>query len=78
MKDNSVDVVFICDVYHHFNYPNTIMTDIKRALKSDGYVFVIDFLRDPKVMWSHEPQWVLDHVRAGKEVFQKENFGQRL
>lgn len=61
----SVDVAFICDVYHHFEYPTDTMKSIHRALVDDGRVIVIDFERIPGV----SREWTLGHVRAGKEVF---------
>jgi len=43
-----VDLVFLCDVYHHVEYPHTFMTDIKRSLKDDGRLVIVDFYNDPK------------------------------
>lgn len=37
-----------------------------------GRLVVIDFHRDPKKIWSHPPEWVLEHVRAGQDVFTAE------
>lgn len=64
----SVDVVFICDVYHHFEFPFRTLASIHRALRPGGQVIVVDFVRIEKV----SSDWVLKHVRAGKEVFSKE------
>lgn len=64
----SVDLVFICDTYHHFEYPAKTMHSVHRALKPDGQVVLIDFQRIPGV----SSEWTLSHVRAGKEVFVKE------
>lgn len=65
---NSVDVVFVCDTYHHFEYPKSTMHSIRRALKKDGHLIVIDFERIPGT----SREWLLDHVRAGKSVFRGE------
>ena len=64
----SVDLVFICDTYHHFEYPQSTLASIRRALKEDGRLIVIDFERIP----GQSREWLLDHVRAGKEVFTSE------
>lgn len=61
----SIDVAFICDVYHHFEYPGETMQSLHSALADGGRVFVIDFERIPGV----SREWTLGHVRAGKEVF---------
>ncbi|MEM7455658.1 MAG: class I SAM-dependent methyltransferase [Planctomycetota bacterium] len=68
LPPESVDVVFICDTYHHFEFPASTMASINRALKPDGHVVVIDFERIEGVT----RQWLLGHVRAGKEVFRAE------
>jgi ubiquinone/menaquinone biosynthesis C-methylase UbiE len=65
---NSCDLVFICDTYHHFEYPHRTMTTIHKALKPGGRLIVIDFHRIP----GKSREFVLGHVRAGQEVFEKE------
>lgn len=64
----SVDVVFICDTYHHFEFPQKTMRSIHAALKPGGHVILIDFER----IEGKSSDWTLGHVRAGKEVFSKE------
>lgn len=65
---NSIDLAFICDTYHHFEYPHNTMASIHRALRPGGKVVVIDFRR----IEGTSREWVLNHVRAGQEVFTKE------
>lgn len=67
LPPQSVDLVFICDTYHHFEYPNTVLASIHQALKPGGQIVLVDFKRDD----SAEP-WIFNHVRAGKEGFSKE------
>ena len=64
----SVDVAFISDTYHHFEYPLRTMTSIHKALKPGGRVVVVDFHRIP----GKSSDWVLGHVRAAQEVVIKE------
>lgn len=64
----SIDVAFICDVYHHFEFPAETMSSIHTALRDNGRLYVIDFERIPGV----SSEWTLGHVRAGKEVFIEE------
>lgn len=68
LPQNSVDLVFICDTYHHFEYPYKTMRSIHRALKPGGEVVLIDFQRIEGV----SDEWILGHVRAGQNVFTKE------
>ncbi len=68
LAPTSVDLVFICDTYHHFEFPHKTMLSIAAALKPGGRVALLDFERIEGV----SSEWTMGHVRAGKEVFQKE------
>lgn len=68
LQENTVDVAFICDTYHHFEFPQKTMASLHRALKPGGRVIVVDFKRLPGV----SREWTLNHVRAGQEVFERE------
>ncbi len=64
----SVDLIFLCDTYHHFEYPHKTVASIAKALKPGGHLILIDFER----IEGTSSDWTMGHVRAGKEVFQKE------
>jgi predicted methyltransferase len=68
LPPNSIDLAFICDTYHHFEFPHKTMRSIHRALKPGGTVVLIDFQRIEGV----SSDFVLSHVRAGQEVFAQE------
>ena len=68
LPQDSVDAVFICDTYHHFEYPAKTMTSVRKALKPGGKVYVIDFHR----IEGKSSEWTMNHVRAGQEVFEAE------
>lgn len=65
---DSIDLAFICDVYHHFEYPEDTLASLHAAIRPGGSLVLIDFERIP----GKSPKWLLDHVRAGREVFQAE------
>ncbi len=68
LPGKSVDVVFVCDTYHHFEYPRSSLLSIRRSLRPGGELVIVDFER---IVGASRP-WVLEHVRAGKEVFIRE------
>lgn len=65
---NSMDRVFVCDTYHHFEYPQTMLASIRKAMKADGQLVVIDFIKDP----TQSSDWIMQHVRADKQTVIKE------
>lgn len=68
LPESSVDLVFICDTYHHFEFPHKTMHSIHKALKPRGRVVLVDYRRIP----GQSTDWVLSHVRAGQEVVEQE------
>lgn len=58
----SIDLAFLVDTYHHFEYPVGMLSSIHQALRDGGRLIVIDFRRDPRI----SSGWVMGHVRAGK------------
>ncbi|MAE77057.1 MAG: SAM-dependent methyltransferase [Planctomycetes bacterium] len=68
LKAASVDVVFLCDTYHHFEFWKDTMASIVRALRPGGRLVLIDFERIP----GKSRKWILGHVRAGKAAVRAE------
>ena len=64
LPEKSIDIAYICATYHHFEFPEKTMKSIRRALKDDGRVVVVDFER----IEGESSQFILGHVRAGKET----------
>jgi len=64
----SIDAAWVCDTYHHFEYPQHVLFSLYDALRPMGSLFVVDFERIP----GSSRQWVLEHVRADKRTTIKE------
>ncbi len=69
LPPKSVDRVFVCDVYHHFEFPASSLASIHTALRAGGELILIDFAREGE---GERGEWLRNHVRAPQEVFQQE------
>ena len=68
LAPGSVTHAFVCDAYHHFvEYP-AMLASIHDALRPGGHLVVVDFDRIP----GRSREWLLTHVRAGKDVVKAE------
>ena len=65
LPKSSVDLVFICDTYHHFEFPQRTLQSVHDALRPGGKIVLIDFHR----ILGKSSEFIMSHVRAGQEVF---------
>ncbi len=63
LKPESLDLAFLCDTYHHFEYPRSMLASIHASLRPGGDLVVIDFERIAGV----SSGGVMSHVRGGRE-----------
>lgn len=68
LEAGSVDLMFVCDTYHHFEDVNAILASIKRALKPGGRLIVVDYHKKKGV----SRPFIFKHVRAPMETFAAE------
>lgn len=68
LPPDSIDLAFVCDTYHHFEYPRSMLSSLHRALRDGGSLIIVDFERIPET----SREWILNHVRAGKEEVRRE------
>lgn len=63
LETASVDMAFVCNTYHHFEYPQTMLASMRDALRPGGSLIIIDYRKQPGI----SSGWVMSHVRAGKQ-----------
>jgi ubiquinone/menaquinone biosynthesis C-methylase UbiE len=62
LPDASIDLMFMCDVYHHIEYPSVYARSLHRALRADGRLIIVEFDRIP----GKTSPAMLRHVRQDK------------
>lgn len=68
LAPDSIDLAFVCDTYHHFEFPYRMLASIRAALRPQGRLIVVDFRK----IEGESSAWVMSHVRAGQEVVEAE------
>lgn len=69
LRPNSIDRAFLCDVYHHFEYPQSTLKSIYKALRPGGKLILVDFHREIE---GPRREWMMNHIRAPQKVFKAE------
>ncbi|MEM6990691.1 MAG: methyltransferase domain-containing protein, partial [Myxococcota bacterium] len=62
----SIDLVFMCDAYHHVEQPAAYLASLRAALKADGRLVIVDYRRGPEGTWRY------GHIRATPAEFRAE------
>lgn len=58
----SVDLMFMCDVYHHIEYPAVYLRDLRQALAAEGRLVIVEFDKVP----GKTSERMMKHVRQDK------------
>lgn len=68
---NRLDAAILLDTYHHLDYPQATMQRVRRALKSGGRLFVIDYYRY-RPHPAASPEELRRHIRLDRDDVVKE------
>jgi len=68
LQANSLDLVSIIDSYHHFEFAQDMLREIRKDLRPNGALVLIDFKRIDGV----SKEYILKMVRAGEGTFTDE------
>ena len=61
-----VDLALILDTYHHIDYPAEMLGHIRKALKPDGRLILVDFYRSRKHPGTTDKK-LKEHIRADRD-----------
>jgi SAM-dependent methyltransferase len=68
LPPRSIDLAFLCDVYHHLENHQKILASIHQALRPGGLLVLVEFDR----VEGKSSDFVLKHIRAGQQEFRRE------
>lgn len=69
---DSVDVALILDAYHHFDYPESMLAGIHRALRAGGRLAIVDYYKRRGAMSNANPDFAIGHIRLDDAAVVKE------
>lgn len=68
LAEESADLIFVLDAYHHFDYPEQTLASMRKALRPGGRLAIVDFykngFRDPNHIRADRDE-VIREVEAG-------------
>jgi ubiquinone/menaquinone biosynthesis C-methylase UbiE len=68
LPDGSADMVLLVDVYHEFSQPQQMLRSIRRTLKADGRLVLLEFRKeDPNVPIREEHKMSVEMVKSELE-----------
>ena len=74
LAPQSVDVIFLCDAYHHINDRVNYFAKVKRALKPGGKLVIVDFVKSKEhADHSVVREEVIDELRRAGYRLMKEH-----
>ena len=74
LEPSSVDVLFSCDTYHHFEYPFKMLASIHKALRPNGKFIIIDF-KDKSEHVRADSKTVIEEIsKSGFQLIDSRDF----
>ena len=67
LPENSVDLVIMADVYHELEYPHEMLQSIKKSLKPDGKLLLLEYRGEDSAL-SIKPLHKTNVVQLNKEL----------
>ena len=63
LKTNSLDLVLVLDVYHHFDYPAEMLSALHKALKADGRLAICEYYKRVGAIGDQTSDRAVKHIR---------------
>ncbi len=72
LKQNSLDLALVLDVYHHFDYPAEMLAAIRAALKNNGRLAICEYYKRVGAMGDPTSDRAVKHIRLDEADVIKE------
>lgn len=66
---HAADLIFLLDVYHHFDDPQQVLAALHKALAPGGRMAIVDYYKRPKAMPGMD---AVKHIRADRDQVLRE------
>jgi SAM-dependent methyltransferase len=64
---NTLSGVLILDVYHHFDYPEAMLSHVRDSLVSDGKLVIVEYFKRRGAMPNGDPDRAIEHIRLDED-----------
>ena len=64
---NTLEAVLVLDVYHHFDYPEVMLSHIRDSLLSDGKLVIVEYFKRPGAIPGPDRERAVDHIRLDQD-----------
>lgn len=72
LEANTIELALVLDAYHHFDYPESMLAGIHKALRSKGRLAIVDYYKRRGAMSNANPDFAIGHVRLDDAAVVKE------
>jgi ubiquinone/menaquinone biosynthesis C-methylase UbiE len=69
LPEAGVDVILALDAYHHFDYPEPMLANLRKSLRDSGRLVIVDFYKRKDAMPNGR---ALEHIRLDQDDVVKE------
>ena len=64
---DTLEGVLVLDVYHHFDYPEAMLSQIRDSLLSDGKLVIVEYFKRPGAIPGGDPNQAVEHIRLDQD-----------
>lgn len=64
---DTLEDVLVLDVYHHFDYPEAMLSHIRDSLVSDGKLVIVEYYKRPGAIPGPDVNRAVEHIRLDQD-----------